>query len=282
MRCSNGSPPRAWGQSADGRRSSGGDRFTPTGVGTISRARRWSPSSAVHPHGRGDNRHVLRRFVWRRGSPPRAWGQFGCRLWGLPRRRFTPMGVGTITRRLADARRATVHPHGRGDNVRRSRTRVERRGSPPRAWGQSIVDAGEDRNLRFTPTGVGTISGALCALVRASVHPHGRGDNFSIMSRKFASVGSPPRAWGQSDSARRRAVRGRFTPTGVGTMLVPVQKTMRTAVHPHGRGDNARSRDAQLRLDGSPPRAWGQCLDEVHFAKNERFTPTGVGTILKV
>ena len=56
----------------------------------------------------------------------------------------------------------------------------------------------------------------------------------------------------------------------------------RRAVHPHGRGDNV---DAAKRLTipvGSPPRAWGQCSVAATSGNAIRFTPTGVGTMLRV
>jgi len=34
--------------------------------------------------------------------------------------------------------------------------------------------------------------------------------------------------------------------------------------------------------NGSPPRAWGQCIDRAHREPNPRFTPTRVGTIPSV
>ena len=193
-----GSPPRAWGQCGRVLRGEVARRFTPTGVGTIDDA-----PFAVRPYP---------------GSPPRAWGQ--CRRAGRhePQRRFTPTGVGTITPRPHARRCATVHPHGRGDNSRWSRSTRSSRGSPPRAWGQSIVGAGEERNLRFTPTGVGTMSPRRIRRSPTSVHPHGRGDNHVGERFGVQFHGSPPRAWGQYDLAGAGAAVPRFTPTGVGTM----------------------------------------------------------------
>ena len=73
-----GSPPRAWGQSAARCSASASRRFTPTGVGTISPARRPPPPRTVHPHGRGDNRVCIHAESFLFGSPPRAWGQLYC------------------------------------------------------------------------------------------------------------------------------------------------------------------------------------------------------------
>ena len=50
-------------------------------------------------------------------------------------------------------------------------------------------------------------------------------------------------------------------------------------VHPHGRGDNINDCCLRERDVGSPPRAWGQLLDNFAQICVRRFTPTGVGTI---
>ena len=92
-----GSPPRAWGQFNVDQTVNAHQRFTPTGVGTICPIRSRLRFTAVHPHGRGDNRWSVVHQRSMHGSPPRAWGQF---IFGLPSRnakRFTPTGVGTIT-----------------------------------------------------------------------------------------------------------------------------------------------------------------------------------------
>ena len=95
---------------------------------------------------------------------------------------------------------------------------------------------------RFTPTGVGTIPQRKTADRSATVHPHGRGDNAVIMAQAMSDAGSPPRAWGQCLSDARLYKHSRFTPTGVGTMPRRQTSTSATAVHPHGRGDNAELR----------------------------------------
>jgi hypothetical protein len=174
---------------------------------------------------------------------------------------------------------SSVHPHGRGDNKPGYSYLTASDGSPPRAWGQFVNGCCNVEILRFTPTGVGTISMMIWALSTCSVHPHGRGDNRVMSISTILCLGSPPRAWGQCGVGSAADRRLRFTPTGVGTMfcfgwVIGVQ-----AVHPHGRGDNLRICRRRLWPNGSPPRAWGQCrLDRPH-RRQPRFTPTGVGTI---
>ena len=74
-RLSVGSPPRAWGQYQVNPLRHRNTRFTPTGVGTIPTATPTRTPTAVHPHGRGDNRLFRVVTIYGDGSPPRAWGQ---------------------------------------------------------------------------------------------------------------------------------------------------------------------------------------------------------------
>ena len=153
-----GSPPRAWGQSVRAVAARRVHRFTPTGVGTITAVGRAGRAAAVHPHGRGDNRKHLPRAGGKSGSPPRAWGQL-CRSSSRHNSsRFTPTGVGTMSEARTLYRFVTVHPHGRGDNNLKIAGADTGRGSPPRAWGQFLRFLSQRRELRFTPTGVGTIA----------------------------------------------------------------------------------------------------------------------------
>ena len=70
-------------------------------------------------------------------------------------------------------------------------------GSPPRAWGQSVLVWDEVQVSRFTPTGVGTMLPIAVCTVAVMVHPHGRGDNDNWTAAWNPYDGSPPRAWGQ-------------------------------------------------------------------------------------
>ena len=111
--------------------------------------------------------------------------------------RFTPTGVGTISVRLVLGDGWTVHPHGRGDNMTAILQAATSIGSPPRAWGQYVLERGDDAVARFTPTGVGTMNGLMAQARANAVHPHGRGDNVVLCRCVAFWPGSPPRAWGQ-------------------------------------------------------------------------------------
>ena len=218
-----------------------------------------APCPSVHPHGRGDNCGVETAPGNGAGSPPRAWGQWSAVQSTVQTARFTPTGVGTISSRPADTPSGSVHPHGRGDNRISRKRHNPRRGSPPRAWGQSVLRMLARFGTRFTPTGVGTMVARRLSVPNLAVHPHGRGDNRGRCVGCGACV--------------------RFTPTGVGTISYRACSIWCMAVHPHGRGDNSTSDIVHDCAGGSPPRAWGQY--ERHFERGHehRFTPTGVGTI---
>ena len=173
-----------------------------------------------------------------------------------------------MTPRADPATTQSVHPHGRGDNDNWTAQWDPYDGSPPRAWGQSRIGHLTRLRTRFTPTGVGTMKTACL-----STHPGGICRN--------ASNGSPPRAWGQYGGYPQCGDRNRFTPTGVGTIGKPPDGCIRRTVHPHGRGDNGVAPSRPTNGAGSPPRAWGQCLDDARLGQDKRFTPTGVGTMAR-
>ena len=258
-----GSPPRAWGQCPYHPRAPDGCRFTPTGVGTICTWARRHQTLAVHPHGRGDNARTTRERQTDAGSPPQAWGQCARPRPHHPARRFTPTGVGTINRTITHHATHAVHPHRRGDNLSIVNAGEDRNGSPPQAWGQLNWSEVADEDVRFTPTGVGTMADGLGARGYWSVHPHRRGDNAVFAYFTWAQVGSPPQAWGQWYGVRACYRATRFTPTGVGTMVGFFAHCRRGAVHPHRRGDNCSAASTTRSANGSPPQAWGQSRNRV-------------------
>ncbi len=195
-----GSPPRAWGRQSLIRTATGGNRFTPTCVGTAairpmrsSMFSRFTPTCvgtaprccpgcrgcAVHPHVRGDGANL-----------PHIAGSTA---------RFTPTCVGTAGWLTAGHFTRSVHPHVRGDGTVYWPGLRPAFGSPPRAWGRPSRRGRTSGLDRFTPTCVGTATtngrnGWLCA-------------------------GSPPRAWGRPTLGNLAGGLGRFTPTCVGTAI---------------------------------------------------------------
>ena len=224
VRCTHGSPPRAWGQSHDcsmlSRIAAGspprawgqsraasvdaddGRRFTPTCVGTTARH---DPSpdrrAGSPPRAWGQRLPVIARSQRAIGSPPRAWGQ-------------SPLHRTTL-------HRPPVHPHVRGDNA------------------HDLADRAADD--RFTPTCVGTIDpGCSARSVVVTVHPHVRGDNSSVAADRRSASAVHPHVRGDNRHASRHRCSCR-------------------SVHPHVRGDNCTHvLLTSAESAGSPPRAWGQ------------------------
>ena len=114
----------------------GGDRFTPTCVGTIIANGPTWPLIAVHPHMRGDNDAGYFNDTNENGSPPHAWGQSLTIDIQYGELRFTPTCVGTIGGAELDHHSPAVHPHMRGDNSGKRSREKRGFGSPPHAWGQ--------------------------------------------------------------------------------------------------------------------------------------------------
>ena len=194
---------------------------------------------------------------------------------------FTPTCVGTIAHDNLCYHKLTVHPHMRGDNGGGRRNCVKSAvhphmrgdnsffirhsasasGSPPHAWGQSLIVLPRNLIARFTPTCVGTMLSARPCSPGVPVHPHMRGDNVSVPLLSSCPL--------------------RFTPTCVGTIYRKPRSMDANAVHPHMRGDNVCISSPLASYAGSPPHAWGQSRRRFPCPPDRRFTPTCVGTMTK-
>ena len=69
----------------------------------------------------------------------------------------------------------------------------------------------------------------------------------------------------------------RFTPTCVGKTRHQQHYHRRVAVHPHMRGEDKVNDLARLKVNGSPPHAWGRPHTRYGKLRDARFTPTCVG-----
>src|SRR5690606_28652313 len=108
--------------------------------------------------------------------------------------RFTPTRVGTTTAPPPTRRRASVHPHARGDNEGEVPMIEADTGSPPRAWGQLTTTHARARILGSPPRAWGQRTTWRSPVTRTSVHPHARGDNSWCCPAARPIRGSPPRA----------------------------------------------------------------------------------------
>ena len=196
---------------------------------------------------------------------------------------------------------STVHPHGRGEHVNDGDIHVTEDGSSPRAWGTPARQQFRQTVTRFIPTGVGNTQKMPAWGLLSSVHPHGRGEHWSVYFWVLLPSGSSPRAWGtlsalagkagNSYGSSPRAWGTRqmpmllrlypwFIPTGVGNTAQLFGAHRRAAVHPHGRGEHSGAFSLRLPTLGSSPRAWGTRVYFDIFCTPLRFIPTGVGNTL--
>ena len=218
-----GSPPRAWGQCRAGGRRPPAVRFTPTGVGTMAAGASRTVWTSVHPHGRGDNVTPVSPQTPNCGSPPRAWGQFDEPVADDVLRRFTPTGVGTMHSIELGAlgRVLGSPPRAWGQCDLQCFDGGVELGSPPRAWGQCAQALQAYPQLRFTPTGVGTmLSLREISAQTGRFTPTGVGTIAPDTRDRCGEIRFTPTGVGTMHPAIILIPRlSRFTPTGVGTML---------------------------------------------------------------
>src|SRR6266542_1232576 len=113
----------------------------------------------------------------RDGTPPRAWGRQEHRVRRLQPVRNTPTCVGTTAWDGPFDTPSTEHPHVRGDDGVPSPLNWTISGTPPRAWGRRLGDVRGVRDLRNTPTCVGTPQPTRPSPRPSAEHPHVRGDD---------------------------------------------------------------------------------------------------------
>ena len=129
------------------------------------------------------------------GSPPRAWGHPA--KFGVVKRapRFTPTCVGTPINPGLEKEVGKVHPHVRGDtSVTIPRPTIEA-GSPPRAWGHLDMGTPSSKEKGFTPTCVGTPRLYGPPAGPPWVHPHVRGDTWSMRTSAPSGCSIVRRSW---------------------------------------------------------------------------------------
>ena len=114
-------------------------------------------------------------------TPPRAWGRLKAIWFGAMTCGNTPTGVGKTKGDLVRRDDLWKHPHGRGEDDRKTVKVNLRKETPPRAWGRHLLSAFLFSWRRNTPTGVGK---TLAQYPRTKVlwkHPHGRGEDLLVL-----------------------------------------------------------------------------------------------------
>ena len=273
-----GSPPRTWGIRRPACPFSHKKRFTPTHVGNTRDREAQQHLRPVHPHARGEYfQGIIGGPPCQSGSPPRTWGIRADEVRVGRRVRFTPTHVGNTCSTRPASRKATVHPHARGEYPRPTptspacggspprtwgirenpRNRSKSVGSPPRTWGIRPRRVVEAAAARFTPTHVGNTRSSPSSGTPCTVHPHARGEYGEERVTGSLLIGSPPRTWGIQARRGKGGARRRFTPTHVGNTFACSYRKRSRPVHPHARGEYGLLACGGAASYGSPPRTWG-------------------------
>ncbi len=256
--CRNPVHPHARGEhvmSGDGMRPHPGS--SPRPWGTPAHLRTTTALCPVHPHARGEHSSTARRYSFGLGSSPRPWGTQGDGDIGAPAIRFIPTPVGNTSAASRRCASGPVHPHARGEHLRRSHWKPAVTGSSPRPWGTQREPFPAELVDRFIPTPVGNTGTKSPTII--------------------ASNGSSPRPWGTPALLMPSSATSRFIPTPVGNTSSRDERDDVYAVHPHARGEHLTSVKNAVGDAGSSPRPWGTLGIGVVERHGTRFIPTPVG-----
>ena len=231
-------PPRAWGRLNRLTIPLGAERNTPTCVGKTPASFSSDTHQRKHPHVRGEDSRLIAEHHGQIETPPRAWGRLGLPLPMLSAGGNTPTCVGKTAAAISPACSRRKHPHVRGEDASLSATMEATLETPPRAWGRLAAAVLANGYRGNTPTCVGKTPALRRALRRKRKHPHVRGEDSSIRSRRAPFAETPPRAWGRQGSVREASVGTRNTPTCVGKTRSGKSRTARGGKHPHVRGED--------------------------------------------
>ena len=153
------------------------------------------------------------------GSSPRVWGQVMFKFGTVEKERIIPTRMGT--RRWYARGNGSVkdHPHAYGDKSLDTKTRLLRKGSSPRVWGQDTQYILNAQSYRIIPTRMGTRYAEKNERKGAEDHPHAYGDKVHALLLSQNTLGSSPRVWGQGERFPLSALQRRIIPTRMGTSL---------------------------------------------------------------
>src|SRR5271165_2725654 len=191
--------------------------------------------------------------------------------------RFIPTHVGNAASYSHVSVYQSVHPHARGERVKRNLHTRRGIGSSPRTWGTRGRLQRRTKIQRFIPTHVGNATARLIRQGRSAVHPHARGERLTGLTWVLYQDGSSPRTWGTQRPAARHRSSVRFIPTHVGNAVISAHLARLVSVHPHARGERKPRVIEGASVDGSSPRTWGTPRQEIAPQVRDRFIPTHVG-----
>ena len=269
-------PPRAWGRHVIFKDCDGDKGNTPTCVGkTIN----FPPLSKPwkHPHVRGEDLCTGGWLCLELETPPRAWGRHQREIVEELRRGNTPTCVGKTLQSLRSTDTSQKHPHVRGEDSAKHRTRLPSRETPPRAWGRRKDGLEAIQKIGNTPTCVGKTLILMQQRPQLRKHPHVRGEDSKRRQVLMTKTETPPRAWGRHTIRNTHLARLRNTPTCVGKTRTAKNRKGQAWKHPHVRGEDIFIGNDPTWAAETPPRAWGRPPEDSQHVVDSGNTPTCVG-----
>ncbi len=191
--------------------------------------------------------------------------------------RNTPTGVGKTVFLRQVLETPEKHPHGCGEDGVLTAVTAMAGETPPRVWGRHPQDLAALAIVGNTPTGVGKTPSSLWRASIHEKHPHGCGEDRSLLSFMACMRETPPRVWGRLCTFQIYPTAYRNTPTGVGKTSSSLARTSACQKHPHGCGEDNNRQQLDVSVKETPPRVWGRHLKATNQKRPLRNTPTGVG-----
>ena len=131
------------------------------------------------------------------------------------------------------------HPHVRGEDGILMSWSLRTRETPPRAWGRLEARVVAKRRAGNTPTCVGKTLLLNLGILSSGKHPHVRGEDFRVYMACYASLETPPRAWGRLILQGEHVFLLGNTPTCVGKTHAVAHLFTCKKKHPHVRGEDS-------------------------------------------
>ena len=171
--------------------------ITPACAGKSAFSQSALPYSWDHPRVRGEKGESPRPSRRRLGSPPRARGKADRNRIEHQQAGITPACAGKRSRSRRTRSSCRDHPRVRGEKYGARRMRKSKRGSPPRARGKELQNAGAVRIRGITPACAGKSGSPCSGRCRSRDHPRMRGEKGGWIFDRLLYRGSPPHARGK-------------------------------------------------------------------------------------
>ena len=191
--------------------------------------------------------------------------------------RLIPTHAGKTTASKLSSRRATAHPHSRGENFACAPTSQASEGSSPLTRGKPPDVSWVETRAGLIPTHAGKTHARDREPHQHEAHPHSRGENIWTAAALKSRAGSSPLTRGKRRVRPSSHSTPGLIPTHAGKTRRRDRRRAAPGAHPHSRGENSDHGPGELAARGSSPLTRGK-LNAVPYAGNDlRLIPTHAG-----